>query len=120
MRARSAGSARQIGLALLGERVRIGEAAGMESERPAILGRQAGEARHRRAFEPLADHLVEAEQAALAGAGAVGEGDRRRIELARRRGVGEAGGAVAGGAILGIERGAAGEVGRGAGASGTG
>ena len=98
--------------ALPRERVGIGEAADGEGERPAVLRRQLRPALHRRAFEPLADHLVEAEQAAMAGAVAVGEGDRVRIELARGRGVGKAGGAVAGGAILGIEPGAAGEIGR--------
>ena len=77
--ARTAGSARQIRSPRGG--VAIGEAAGVEGERPAVLLGQRGEALHRRAFEALGDHLVEGEQAALAGAGAVGEGDRRRVEL---------------------------------------
>ena len=77
--------------ALLGERLGIGEAAGVEGERPAVGLGQMGEALHRRAFEALADHLIEGEQAALARPRPVGEGDRRRIHAARQRRVGAAG-----------------------------
>ena len=53
----------------------------MKGERPAILFRQVGEALHRGAFEALRDHLIKAEEAAVAGPFAVGEGNRRRVEL---------------------------------------
>ena len=67
-------------------------------------GRQLGEALHRRPFEALSDHLIEREQAALARPGAIGEGDRRRIERGRLRRVGGAGRAVTGRAMLRVER----------------
>ena len=97
-------------LALLGERIGISEAAGAESERPFVGVGQLREALHRRAFEALVDHLVQSERAALLRAVAVGEGDRRRVELPRHRGLRVALGAVAAGAILLEQLVAAGEV----------
>ncbi len=77
-----------------------GETAGAEGQLPAILVGQLGEARHRRVLDALGDHLVIAEQAAAAGARHVGEGDRRRIEGLGGRAVGQAGLAMAAGAIF--------------------
>ena len=96
------------------------EAADAEGERPAVLGRQCAEARHGGALHPLPDHLIECEEAALAGAVAVGEGDRRRVERRRGGAVGMAGRTVAGGAALGIEGLPRAGSGTAAGAKGTG
>ena len=98
--------------ALTGRGVAVGERAAVESERPAVFLGKRREALHRGALEALRDHLVQAEHAAVAGAVAVGEGDRRRVEL------GEGGrrpfalGAMARRAIPGVERRAASDVGR--------
>ena len=98
--------------ALAFRRVAVSERAAVESQRPAVFLGKRRIALHRRALEALGDDLVEAEDAAVARPGAFGEGDRRRVEL------GESGrrpfalGAVARRAILGVERGAAGDVGR--------
>ena len=70
------------------------------------------EAGHRRALQPLVDHLIQPEDAALARALHVGEGDRRRIEPFGAGAVGAPGHAVADRALLGVEGGAAGQVGR--------
>ena len=99
-------------LALLAERIGIGEAGDVKGERPAILRGELRPALHRGALDALADHLVISEEAALAGAVPVGEGDRRGIERVGRRRVGMAVRAMAGGAILGVERGATVEIGR--------
>ena len=79
MRAAQAGVRFPQALALGGERRRISETARVEGERPFVLLGQMAKARHRRAFEALVDHLVEGEQAALRGAPAVREVDRRRV-----------------------------------------
>ena len=114
-RAHSAGFACQSCRALLDQRLGIGEAAGMEGERPAVLRGQRGEALHRGALEALIDHLIEREDAALLRALAIGEGDRRRLHAARQRRIGIAARAVAGGAIFRIEPRAARKIGRGRG-----
>ena len=62
----------------------------VEGERPSVRGRQVREAGHRRAFEPLANDLVQSERRAVGGAGAVGKGDWPRIQFLRHRGVGVA------------------------------
>src|SRR3546814_18370687 len=67
---------------------------------------------HGRAVEPLVDHLIKREQAALARTLCVSEGDRRRIHSNRLRAVAIALGAVAARAILGVERRAACRIGR--------
>ena len=99
-------------LAFGGFGVSKGEAADIEGQGPTILCRQMGEAGHRRPIEPLVDHLVETEHAALAGAFHVGEGDRRRIESFRARAVGAAGRAMTDCALFGIERRALRQIGR--------
>jgi len=61
--------------------VRKGEMTGVERQGPAIVGRQAIEARHRGPVETLGDHLVEGEHAALASALGIRERDGRSIQL---------------------------------------
>ena len=91
--------------------IAIGQRAGMKGQRPAVFLRQRGEALHRRAFEALRDDLVEAEEAAFARPLAVGEGDRRRVELGEGPARPFALAAMARRAIFGIERRAARRVG---------
>ena len=89
-----------------------GEPAHMEGQGPAVLGRQMGEAGHGRALQPLIDHLVEAKHAALTGALHIRKGDRGRVEPLGAGAVGASGDAMADRALPGIERRAAGQVGR--------
>ena len=91
--------------------VRIGELAGAIGKRPFVGVGQYREALHRRAVETLADHLIERERAALACSRAIGKCDRRRIELARHRGLRVPSRTVATGAILREERRPASEIG---------
>ena len=103
-----------------GRGIAPGKAASVKGQGPAVLLGKRGKALHRRPFKALGDHLVEAEQAAVAGPLAVGEGDRRRVELGEFPGRPFALGAVARRAMLGIERAPRWGSGRLAGASGTG
>ena len=97
--------------------VGVGESqgAGIEGHRPAVFRRQFGEAAHAGAVKPLLDHLKQRENAALAGAGRVGECDRRRVEARRVRAIGVAGDAMTRGALLRVNLFAARKVGRRAG-----
>ena len=103
---RNPGAQRGVALPHLPSRLRersgICKAAGMECECPAVRLRQVGEALHRRALEPLVDHLIEGKGAPLASAAAIGEIDRRRLESPRERSVAGAARSMAGGAVLGI------------------
>src|SRR3546814_19569075 len=64
-------------------------------KRPTVFRWQMLKALHGRAVEPLVDHLIKREQAALARTLCVSEGDRRRIHSNRLRAVAIALGAVA-------------------------
>ena len=81
-----------------------GEASDVEGQVPLLVGRQMGEARHRRAVETLIDDLIQAERTALPRPIEICKGDGRRVEIGRQRPVAAARRAVAGGAVLRVER----------------
>ena len=83
---------------------------GVERQGPAIVGRQAIEARHRGPIETLGDHLVEGEHAALASALGIRERGGRRIQLCCIVPMTVAGFAMTGRTILAEQRRAAREV----------
>ena len=116
---RVAGQARQIGergarlavapgiLALLPARRRCAEVGDVERKRPAPVFAELREGRHGSAGDAQCDRVVEAVQAAFRHARGVVEIRRRGIEVFRGGTVAAALGAVAGGAIRGVERGPA-------------
>ena len=99
---------RRIGLqprpARLRQRGGIRDRAAVGGQRPEILAGQPPIAGHRGAFQALFDDLVEREHAALVGARAIGEIDRRRIQAGAGRAVAGPGGAVAARAQLRVQR----------------
>lgn len=79
-------------------RIGKGKAPGPQRERPAIFAWEIGEALHGGPVNALADDLIQREYASLAGAGQIGEGDRRGAELGGIRAMPITGRAVAHGA----------------------
>ncbi len=106
-----AGVAVPDSLSLFDQRLGIGEPARLERQRPFVGIGELAEALHRGALEALVDDLIEGKRAALAGAVAIGKGDRRRIELPPQRRLRIAVRSVAAGAVLPEELGAAVEIG---------
>ena len=105
------------GLAQIG---RESELSDRECQGPAIRFWQGGVAGHRSAFKTLRDDLIQAEQAALTGAGQIGEIHRPGVEAGRERAIATPGAAVAPRTLLGIELGPLHEIGHPGGGQGHG